>query len=374
MRKKFVAISVVIGFVVFIGIAIVTNLFSSDDLPVQIAGALLEAVVTALITYFLLTGQTTQEEIKERQVKVFEKKQEVYHSFLEELKKIIQDGEIKIIGKDKDANLDKSIDELKDLIFQLSFLQMHTSDKTINGVLESVAKIIQLMNDFNSTPEAEKQKELPNYYSSLSESLFNVVKILKEDLYGIESKTIDKEKMSSILKECDLFVETEGFDKYGIQKYFWDELQKQFKSKGYDITHNDLAQDVNEYYARARNRHRYYGFGFNVYTSSNTGRKVQFYIELENSYYYGFRFEDKPANDENIISIVSQISTSFSSNGSWAGWKWSDRFNLDFWNLNSAGFESLKNPRKREAYIKEIVEEMDMYIKKFQQLAKERNL
>jgi len=41
MRKKFVAISVVIGFVVFIGIAIVTNLFSSGDLPVQIAGALL---------------------------------------------------------------------------------------------------------------------------------------------------------------------------------------------------------------------------------------------------------------------------------------------------------------------------------------------
>ena len=374
MRKKFVAISVVIGFVVFIGIAIVTNLFSSGDLPVQIAGALLEAVVTALITYFLLTGQTTQEEIKERQVKVFEKKQEVYHSFLEELKKIIQDGEIKIIGKDKDENLDKSIDELKDLIFQLSYLQMHTSEKTINGVLESVAKIIQLMNDFNSTPEAEKQKELPNYYSSLSESLFNVVKILKEDLYGIESKTIEKEKMSSILKECDLFAETEGFDKYEIQKYFWDELQKQFKSKGYDITPNDFTQDVNEYYARARNRHRYYGFGFNVYISSNTGRKVQFYIELENSYYYGFGYDDKPATDENIISIVSQISTSFSSNEHWAGWKWSDRFILDFWNLNSDGFESLKNPRKREAYIKGIVDEMDMYIKKFQQLAKERNL
>ena len=35
-------------------------------------------------------------------------------------------------------------------------------EKTINGVLESVAKIIQLMNDFNSTVETEKQKELPN--------------------------------------------------------------------------------------------------------------------------------------------------------------------------------------------------------------------
>ncbi len=374
MRKKFVAISVVIGFVVFIGIAIVTNLFSSGDLPVQIAGALLEAVVTALITYFLLTGQTTQEEIKERQVKVFEKKQEVYHSFLEELKKIIQDGEIKIIGKDKDANLDKSIDELKDLIFQLGYLQMHTSEKTINGVLESVAKIIQLMNDFNSTPEAEKQKELPNYYSSLSESLFNVVKILKEDLYGIESKTIAKEKMSSILKECDLFVETEGFDKYEIQKYFWEEIQNQLKIKGYELEQKDFTQDISEYYARARNRHRYYGFGFPVYTSNKSNRKVLFYIELENSYYYGFAYEDKPNSDVEISSLISEISSSFSSNDGWAGWKWSDRFNLDFWNLNSSGFESLKNPRRRETYIKGIVDEMDMYIKKFQQITKDRSL
>jgi len=374
MRKKLVAISLIVGFVVFIGIAIITNLFSSGDLPVQIAGALLEAVVTAFITYFLLTGQTTQEEIKERQVKVFEKKQEIYHSFLEELKKIIQDGEIKIIGKDKEANLDKSIDELKDLIFQLGYLQMHTSEKTINGVLESVAKIIQLMNDFNSTVETEKQKELPNYYSSLSEELFNVIKILKEDLYGVESKPINKEKMISILKECDLFVETEGLDKYEIQKYFWDELQNQFKAKGFDIIYKDFTQDISKYYARARNRHRYYGLGFTVYISNKTGRKVSFYIELENSYYYGFAYEDKPNSEVEINSIITEISNSFSSNDGWAGWKWSDRFNLDFWTLNSVGFESLKNPRKREAYIKSIVDEMSMYINKFQQLAKDKNL
>jgi len=372
MRKKLVAISLIVGFVVFIGIAIITNLFSSGDLPVQIAGALLEAVVTAFITYFLLTGQTTQEEIKERQVKVFEKKQEIYHSFLEELKKIIQDGEIIIIGKDKDANLDKSIDELKDLIFQLGYLQMHTSEKTINGVLESVAKIIQLMNDFNSTVETEKQKELPNYYSSLSEELFNVIKILKEDLYGIESKTINKEKMISILKECDLFVETKGFDKYEIQKYFWNALQKHLSERGYPINKKDYTHDINEYYARARNRHRYYKLNFNIYSSEK--RKIDFTIEIENRYYFGITKGGNKVTDELLQECVN-ATNAFTSNDWWYGWRYpSEKFDLDFWNLNSKNFDELKNPRKQDAFIKGLVDEIDMYIKKFIVIAKEKNL
>ncbi len=359
---------------IFIASSVIFKIFEFEVLPSQFFGALIGVVITAIITVFLLQGQTSNEEEREKSVKVFEKKQEVYHTFLEELKKIIQDGEITIVSKGKDANLDKSIDELKDLIFQLGYLQMHTSEKTINVVLDRVAMIIQLMNDFNSTLETDKQKELPNYYSSLSEELFKIIAILKEDLYKDECKPISKDKMNSILKECDLFVETEGFDKYEIQKYFWDEIQKQLQGKGYKIEQKDFTQDISEYYARARNRHRYYGLGFPVYTSNKSNRKVLFYIELENSYYYGFAYEDKPNSDVETSSLISEISNSFSSNEGWAGWKWSDRFGLDFWNLNSSGFESLKNPRKRETYIKGIADEMDLYIKKFQELAKERNL
>lgn len=359
---------------IFIASSVIFKIYEFEVLPSQFFGALIGVVITAIITVFLLQGQTSNEEEREKSVKVFEKKQEVYHAFLGELKKIIQDGEIKIVTKEENANLDKSIDELKDLIFQLGYLQMHTSEKTINGVLDSVAKIIQLMNDFNSTQEADKQKELPNYYSSLSEELFKIIAILKEDLYKDECKPISKDKMNSILKECDLFVETAEFDNYEIQKYFWDEIQKQLSDKGYKFEQKDFTQDISEYYARARNRHRYYGFGFPVYTSDKSNGKVLFGMELENSYYYGFRYEGKPNGDVDTRSLISEISNSFSSNEVWAGWKYSDRFNLDFWNLNSSGFESLKNPRKRETYIKRIVDEMDMYIKKLQELAKERNL
>jgi len=368
---------IIVFTVLFIASAVIFKIFKFEILPSQFYGALIGVVITAIITVFLLQGQTANEEEREKSVKVFEKKQEVYNSFLVEFKRIIQDGEITIVSKDKDATLDKSVDELKDLIFQLGYLQMHTSEKTINDVLDSVAKIIQLMNDFNSTHEADKQKELPNYYSSLSEELFKIIAILKEDLYKEECKPIKKEKMNSILEKCGLFVETSVINGYEIQKYFWDEIQNQLIKKGYNISYKDFTQDISEYYApvkNAKNRYQNYNIEFDLYESKKSNRKVGFYVEIENSYYYGFAWTDSPNSDEEINSIVSEVSHLFKPNPAWAGWKFSDRYNLDFWNLNSEGFESLKNPRKREAYIIGIVEELDRYIKKFIQIAKEKNL
>ena len=201
LNKKIIPIiAVVFGFIMFLGIAITTNLFSSGDLPVQISGALLEAVVTALITYFLLTGQTTQEEIKEKQVKVFEKKQEVYHNFLEELKKIIQDGDINIC-------LEKNIDELKDLIFQLGYLQMHTNKENVVAISKNVSEIINTL---------EKQRDnntvnvaIPLYYAEIYEKLINIVTILRIDLYGAqksgsENKYGIEDSFSSILSALKL--------------------------------------------------------------------------------------------------------------------------------------------------------------------------
>jgi hypothetical protein len=372
-RTKFIAISVLLGFIVFIGIAIVTKLFSSADLPVQISGALLEAVVTALITYFLLTGQTQSEESKERNMKVFEKKQEVYHNFLDNLKTIVQDGEIKIGVKNEEGKIDRTVDELKDLIFQLGYLQMHTSETTINGILDELAKMIQCLNDYNSTEEQKKQETMPNFYSSFSESLFKIVSTLKSDLYGQESNTIAKEKMNDILKECNLFVETKDFNKKELQNYFWEELRKQLKGKGYKIdTEKNFTPDINEYYARARNRHRYYGFTFEVFKlQDNT--PVNFKVEVDNEYLYGFPRGEYKKENETISKVIDKM-TGFAKSDWWFGWKFSSEYRLDFWNLNSNGFAVLKDPRKREKYIEGITTEIDMYIKEFQKIAKEKNV
>jgi hypothetical protein len=355
------AISVVIGFIVFVGIAIMTNLFQSNDLPVQITGALLEAVITALITYFLLTGQTAQEEIKERQVKIFEKKQEIYYNFLEKLEKIIQDGEVHIGTKNKDGSVNNSVDELKGLIFQFAYLQLHTSEETINNVVGKVSKIIQRLNNYNSIEEADKQKELPEFYSSLSSELFDIIAILKKDLYATKNyKPISKEKMDEILRECGLFVETQDFDKCELQNYFLDELQKLLIQKGYEIEQKDFRKDVDEYYSRAKNRHYGYGIVFPIKVNNKT---FDFKIEMENRYFYGFPKSKSNEDNQELVQIIQKVSD-LKKNNKWFGWKYPDR-DLNFWELNSAEFERLKNPQKREKLLADIVEEIDTCIKKF---------
>jgi hypothetical protein len=374
-QGKFIAISVVMGFIVFIGIAIVTNLFNSNDLTVRITGTLLEAVVTALITYFLLTGQTSQEENKERQVKVFEKKQEVYYNFLGRLKEIIQDGEIHIGTINKDGSVNNSVDELKDLIFQFAYLQLHASEETINGVLDGVANMIQCLNDFNSKDETDKQKKLPEFYSLLSNELFGIIAILKKDLYDPKKdyKPIPEEKMNEILCKCNLSIETTNFGEHELQNYFWDELQKQLIEKGYKIEQKDFRQDVNKYYARERNRHRWFGIEFPAFTKQDS-EIIKFRVEIDNNYFYGF-YKPKPKQeDAELVKIIKQVSSSFKENDYWYGKKSSDRFDLNFWNLRPQEFEQLKHLSNRKKLLKGIADEIDMYIKEFKRKALQNNL
>jgi hypothetical protein len=353
---------------------------------VAIISAFLGVVMTVAVTFILLDKQAeTQKElldkqfqseaIKERSMKVFEKRQEVYHDFLDNLKAIIQHGEIRIGVKKENGEIDRTVDDLRDLIFQLSYLQMHTSEKTINGVLDELVKMIQCLNDFGSTQEKDKQKESSGFYSSLSHTLFTIVSILKKDLYEKTDNPIAKERMNQILRECDLAVETKDLNEYEVQEYFWDELRKQLSSKGYTVDMEySFKHDVKEYYARARNRHRYYGFGFEVY-KMNDGTPVSFYIEMENSYYYGFGIDGDPTN-ERLEQFFKERMIGYKSNAPfWYGVKSpSPDYQLDFWKLDSPGFDSLKNNRKREKYIAEIATEMDCCIKDFQAKAKEEGL
>ena len=363
---------IIIAFIVLFLIApIIFKVYDYQILPSQFFGALIGVFITAIVTAFLLRGQTEGDEKREKSVKVFEKKQEVYYNFLEKLKEIIQDGEIHIGTKNKDGLIDSSVDELKDLIFQFAYLQLHTSEETINGVLEKVSNLIQHLNDYNSTKEADKQKRLPGFYSSLSNELFEIIKILKKDLYNEDSEAISKEKMNKILLDCDLFVETNGFDKYELQNYFLEELQKQLIKKGYEINYKDFTQDVNEYYARARNRHRFYGIDFPVKFKD---KNVLFRIEIANDYYYGFpKPKDKKECPE-LVNAIQQVSNFFKANDYWYGWKKPDRNNLDFWYLQSKGFEELKQPKKQEHLMSEIAEEIHQCIQKFIKIAKQNNL
>jgi hypothetical protein len=75
-------------------VATVSQIISVEELPISFIAAFLEAVVTALITVVLLSGQSAAEEVKERNVKVFEKKSEIFQDYINTVWKIWEDSNV----------------------------------------------------------------------------------------------------------------------------------------------------------------------------------------------------------------------------------------------------------------------------------------
>ena len=365
-------IGITICSIVFIIAAVSFHVFEFDMLPSQFFGALIGVVITAIITVLLLKGQTDNAEKLEKNVKIFEHKQEVYHAFIDKLREILKDGEITI---------NSTTDELKELIFQLGYMQMHASEETMDEVLNHLAIMMRQNAEFNALKDTDKQHEIANFYADFSNELFCTIAAIKKDLYGEDCRPIAQNRMSSILQQCGLFVETGEIDKYELQYYFWDRVQKGLKEKGYDFEYKDFKADVNEYYAhKGKNRQMHYGFDVPVYTTKDNLRVI-FRVEIENNIYYGFRHfgcvesskvENKEKDNE-LCNLVTQTSSSFDTTSQWwVAWKYTDRNKLEFWSLESEGIEKMQNPRSRELCMRELVDEMDMYIKKFIALSEEQ--
>ncbi|MDU8923349.1 hypothetical protein RYD26_00180 [Pasteurellaceae bacterium LIM206] len=271
------------------------------------------------------------------------------------------DGQVSISTQYQDGQ--EAIDELKDLLFELGYVQMHTSEQNTQQIFHKVATIIQLLNDFEQEG-MHKQKALPQFYAQLSTELFSIVAILKEDLYGKTANTIDLQHVKELLESCNLFLDSQEVDKYELQNYFWDEVQDQLLSLGHEFTKKDFTADVSQYYARSRNRYRYYGLEFPIYRLKD-GTIANFKLELGDELYYGLFKSEKDESNPIIEQAVQNI-IGFNISSYWFAWKFFDRNRLNFWSLNSEGIERLKHPRRREKLIREIAEELDLYIKKIQ--------
>ena len=77
-RENKTFVSLLIGclllLTLFVSVATISGAWPGSDASAQILSALAGAVVAAIITLFLLLGQTSSEEKKERNTKVFEEK------------------------------------------------------------------------------------------------------------------------------------------------------------------------------------------------------------------------------------------------------------------------------------------------------------
>jgi hypothetical protein len=129
----------------------------SGNASLQIPVTLLGAIITIIATYFVLTCLTTREEINKQQVKVLEKKQEVYHDFMVKLQCIVHNSEMKV-GINCGEGVESRESQMRCLMSQISNLQMFASTATTNALRNEMEKLIQCLNHFERT---EKHRNIP---------------------------------------------------------------------------------------------------------------------------------------------------------------------------------------------------------------------
>ena len=157
-----------------LGASIIFQIFNVDTLLNRLYGSLIGVVLTAIVTVFLLQGQTQSQEKREKSVKVFEKKQLVYHDFLVHLDRILQDGKLAIPERGSDEP-----NELIELILQLGYIKLHAQEAHTRAITEQVTKILGILRQ----EQMQGVDSERTFYKSLAEEIFLLVTIMRRDLY-----------------------------------------------------------------------------------------------------------------------------------------------------------------------------------------------
>ena len=157
MNKNTVTFGLLLTLFVFLAITYFSKIYQIGDLPVQFVGALLGSVATAVITYFLLVGQTTSEERKERNVKVYETKSTLYQPIIEFLWEIYEDRKV-------------SVDEIKKLFDELcKNVVLYLDAEKTNEIFSVVKKLTDIATD-PSINQDQLKDEIQEYIFTIINS------------------------------------------------------------------------------------------------------------------------------------------------------------------------------------------------------------
>lgn len=171
--------AVLLAFIAICIVALLSRIYAFPELPVQILASVFGVVLTVLVTYLLLGGQSKSEEDLQKSSKVFEEKLKVYKEFLSVLYEAV-----------KDRNLDEA--EKLELQFQTSLVAMHCRSDQVQDVAKGVKNVVQ---------SVCRVKDKANSESSgvVLESLFEVVVAFRKDLYG-DSSELNAELVTKLVE------------------------------------------------------------------------------------------------------------------------------------------------------------------------------
>ena len=167
--KYLVAVFCFLFVIIFCGTSIYGKIFTLDELPLRFMVAFLGAIVTALITLLLLIRQSAEAELKERNVKIFEKKSRLFEEFNEKLNGII-------IHKELSANYYNDIKS--EYYTKLMLYLKKKSQKEIIKYLEKLGDYIGI-----SIKDSDLKLEIINdSYEDIRENIYKIINVLAKDL------------------------------------------------------------------------------------------------------------------------------------------------------------------------------------------------
>lgn len=224
-----------LGLLLFFAVLIISRLYSGNEVPIQFAGALLGAIVTAGITMALLHGQSQAEEAKERNVRVFEEKSRRYNDFLAKLWQVWEDRHV-------------SLEELNDLMETVSRdIIIYTKAASTQKLLKSLTAIADLAGatPMTDVEKARVQGHVFDIINTLSEEMSlggSITEEIRKDLDHLEGKIrpflVMKEYRQKLLDDVahvigqatDVVDEQQGlavslskpyYEEWGGNEYLW---------------------------------------------------------------------------------------------------------------------------------------------------------
>ena len=180
-------------FALLVIIAAISGTWPGKDVSAQFFSAISGALIAAIITLFLLKGQTEVEADRQRDSKIFEEKLRIYKEFLSKLCDVVKDMEI-------------TPDEEIELQFQVSYIAMHTDHVAIKTISEQVRDIVV---DIRNNVGGKK---------NMLNQLFVIADTLYKELYKEDHVIDEEDRVKTITNFESLLFPKDGMRLYELKK------------------------------------------------------------------------------------------------------------------------------------------------------------
>lgn len=135
MKNKNLPLIGIIAFtILFIASAVIFKIYEVEVLPSQFYGALIAVVLTAIITLFLLQGQSAHEIQREKDIKIFDAKIKVYSEFIQKMWAIASADNLVDKGVSQDGLKELRTICFSKIIFYLNKNQIEKLSDLIDGI------------------------------------------------------------------------------------------------------------------------------------------------------------------------------------------------------------------------------------------------